>query len=150
MRASWDEHYTKMARLVAEMGTCARRQVGCVLVDKKNRILATGHNGVPPGWPHCSDGHSCPGADARSGESLDLCWANHGEANALLQCRDVWQIRTCYVTVSPCISCMKLLLCTGCTRIVFIDEYPNAFESLKLWNLNPPLSGREWIHYPLD
>lgn len=133
-RPSWDEHYIGMAEQIAKMGTCARRQVGCVLVDARNRVVSTGFNGVPPGWPHCSTEvvSRCPGAEAKSGTRLDECNANHAEANALIYCPNPELIRTCYVTCSPCINCVKMLLVTGCSRIVFKEEYPQK-ESKELW-----------------
>ena len=136
MRPSWDHLFMEIAFSMSEMGTCARRQVGCVLVDESHRVMSTGFNGVPPKWPHCrgNDGEivRCPGADAPSGTNLDLCVANHAETNALLQCKDVMRATTCYVTTSPCISCVKMLLCTGVSRIVFYDDYPQP-EAKELW-----------------
>lgn len=137
MRPSWDAHFMKIAQLVAEMGTCARRQVGCVIVDERNIIVSTGFNGVPPKWDHCrgtpeEGARPCPGATSPSGMGLDLCYANHAEINALLHCPDVMRARTCYTTSSPCISCVKALLCTGVCRIVFLEEYPHK-EAMELW-----------------
>lgn len=133
MRPSWHDYFLTIAEEVSKMSTCARRRVGCVLVDKKNRILATGFNGVPPGWPHCNEGYPCPGAAAESGSNLDECYANHAEANALLQCQDVWRIENVYVTTSPCISCVKLLLCTSAKMIVFEKSYADEEKSAELW-----------------
>jgi dCMP deaminase len=136
-RPSWDSHFMKMAKLVAEMGTCARRQVGCVLVDERHVVLSTGFNGPPGGWAHCRYDASvaCPGATAPSGTALDECVANHGEQNALLHCADVRRICTVYCTCSPCVSCVKVLLCTSALRIVFEEDYPHA-ESRELWTRN--------------
>lgn len=135
-RVPWDQHYIQLANLIKMQGTCARRRVGCVLVNHRKQIVATGFNGVPPGWPHCSslgeDAKPCPGVNAPSGQDLDLCCANHAEANALLQCRNVWEIDTCYVTTSPCVTCVKLLLCTSTRRIVFLEEYPQPLAK-ELW-----------------
>lgn len=141
MRPSKDEYFMQMAHLVATRGTCLRRQVGCVLVNARGHVLATGYNGVPAGVQHCNTHdpyfdtgfpHACAGATAASGTCLDACMAVHAEQNALLQCRDVWDIDTVYVTASPCITCTKLLLNTGAARVVFSSAYPSA-ESQALW-----------------
>jgi len=126
-RSSWDSFYMSLAKEVATRGTCARRQVGVVLVDDNNFILSTGHNGPAPGaWPHCRDnpGFECPGAKSPSGSNLDQCLANHSEVSAILRCRDTSRIRTVYSTTSPCISCVKMLLCTSALRIVFLKNTP--------------------------
>ncbi len=118
--------------------TCLRRNVGCVLLDRRGRVLATGYNGVYKGAPHCNERvggcypNACTGACAESGTQLDACEAIHAEQNALLQCDDVDDIWTAVVTTSPCVTCTKLLLNTGCQEIVFIDEYPQP-DAKRLW-----------------
>ena len=139
-RPSWDLNFLTKAKQIAEMGTCARRQVGCILVDEHNVELASGFNGTPPGWPHCRypilAADVCEGAYARSGTNLDACLANHAEINALIKCPDVTKIRTVYTTTSPCVSCVKAILCTYASRIVFSDEYSQPYAKL-LWLKNP-------------
>lgn len=145
MRPSKDEYFIKMAKLVSERATCLRRKVGCVLVNARGHVIGTGYNGVATGLPHCNHGerildrnnftdevrtmmhypHACDGATLPSGTGLDSCEAIHGEQNALLQCKDVFEIDTAYVTAKPCISCMKLFMNTSCTRIVYMEDYPH-------------------------
>lgn len=144
MRVSKGEYFSEMAKLVSTQATCARRQVGCVLVNKRNHVIATGYNGNAAGQPHCIE-VKCPGADLPSGTGLDACEAIHAEANALLQCKDVYEISKAYVTASPCIHCVKLLLNTGCEEVVFIDEYPH-YEARHLWEE----AGRKWTKFESD
>lgn len=122
-RPTRDDYFMAFATLVSSRGTCPRRRVGCVLVDAAGRVLATGYNGAPIGAPHCID-VPCPGAHMESGAGLDLCEAIHAEQNALMFCADVSRVSACYLTTSPCPSCVKLLLNTGCNRIVYRDGYP--------------------------
>lgn len=86
--------------------------------------------------------HACVGSQAPSGTALDTCGAIHAEQNALLRCRDVREIDAAYVTASPCMHCTKMLLNTGCQRIVFLEEYP-AVGAKELW-LG---AGRAWEKY---
>lgn len=143
MRPSVDAYFARIARVVASRSTCLRRAVGCVLVDARKHILATGYNGVATGQPHCNEviaaldetfgplyPHACAGAREASGTAIDACGAIHAEQNALLQCRDVYAIETCYVTTQPCVSCLKLLLATSCRRIIYLEPY---VTSLDLW-----------------
>lgn len=156
MRISRDEWGLELAKVTARRGTCCRRQVGCVLVDKDGHVLSTGYNGVAAGLPHCNAEeqlihldrsieivypNACAGAKAPSGTNLDACQAIHAEQNALLQCKDVREIHTCYVTCSPCVTCVKLLMNTGCQRIVFGELYPHA-DAKNLWLLT---RAREWL-----
>lgn len=175
-RLSRDDWALGVAAITARRGTCLRRQVGCVLLDKDGFILSTGYNGRAAGLLHCSiEGYAeepyyetaastvprrfdkshpnaCAGAHLPSGEGLDSCEAIHAEANALLRCRDVREIHTCYVTVSPCVACTKLLLNTGCRRIVFIERYAEEHyrAALALWMgaMAPHDNRRSWEHLP--
>lgn len=163
MRPSKDQCAIQLAQVTAKRATCLRRHVGCVLLNARGHVLATGYNGVAAGQPHCNEQkiipkrwfddklarylnndevyypHACPGATSPSGTNLDGCQAIHAEQNALLQCRDVYSIHTCYVTASPCITCVKLLLNTSCERIIFVEEYPHK-EAQDLW----ARAGRAW------
>lgn len=140
MRPTRDELYLEMARLVGRRSTCPRRQVGCVLVDARGRVLATGYNGVASGRPHCNEGHPCPGAGLASGTGLDKCEAIHAEQNAILLLQDPWAVDTVYLTASPCLSCVKLLLGTSARRIVCAEIYPHP-DALEWWRR----AGREMI-----
>jgi dCMP deaminase len=142
MRPTTTEYFSKMARLVSTRGTCFRRKVGCVLVDSRNFVLATGYNGRPSGFDHCEGDTKCEGACSKSGTNLDACEAIHAEQNALLQCSDSQRIYAAYVTAFPCITCIKLLLNTSCKLIVYDEDYPHQ-QSKDLW----AKSGREAYKY---
>ncbi len=126
-----DFYFLRMAKLVSERGTCARRKVGCIFVNKKNHVIATGYNGNPSGFSHCID-NPCLGAKSKSGEDLDKCEAIHAEQNALLQCKDVYDIDRVYTTLEPCVHCVKLLLNTSANQIIFGEKYVHDLAR-KLW-----------------
>lgn len=140
MRPSRDETWLRVAEMVAQRGTCPRRQVGCVIVDVHGRVMATGYNGPASGRPHCSEGEPCPGALFASGEGLDKCEAIHAEQNACLLLNDPWKVDTVYCTASPCLSCVKLLLGTSAKRIVCREIYPHA-DAIEWWHR----AGRELV-----
>ena len=145
MRPDIHRYFTDMARLVGSRSTCLRRSVGCVLVDQRNRVLATGYNGVASGEAHCNDTiriddmsppvrfpYACKGAHAKSGQSLDSCRAVHAEQNAILQCNDADKVYRAYVSTFPCPNCTKLLLNTGCREIIYLDGYGDG-AGYDLW-----------------
>lgn len=150
MRPGRDQWGIELALLTAQRATCLRRSVGCVLINARGHVLATGYNGVASGLPHCNEAitglgvypNACSGSSSPSGTNLDGCQAVHAEQNALLQCRDVYEIHTCYVTTSPCVTCVKLLMNTSCQRIVFAEEYPQP-EAKRLWKSKWP-SNQSW------
>lgn len=81
--------------------------------------------------------HACKGHDLPSGQ--DSCEAVHAEQNAILQCRNPDEIVTAYVTLSPCKPCVKLLMNTGCQRIVFLQEHTDLWPREQWLKL-----GRQW------
>jgi dCMP deaminase len=144
-RTDRDAWCLKMAALVAERATCTRRRVGCVLTNSLGHILSTGYNGPPRGFQHCTPDEPCSGASLPSGTGLELCEAVHAEQNALLQCKDVELIASCYVTTAPCVTCVKLLLNTSCQCIVFSEAYPQMYKAHELWVVK---GGRFWVWPP--
>ncbi len=146
MRPIRDETWLNVVAEVARRSTCLRRAVGCVLLNARGHVLSTGYNGRAAGLPHCNEVTACVGATAQSGTQLDACEAVHAEQNALLQCSDVYMIETCYVTVSPCLTCTKLLLNTACQRIVFQEAYAHDKTARQLW----VGADREWSQFEVS
>ena len=143
-RPDVDEWYLNMTEVIKQRATCIRREVGCILVDSSGYILSTGYNSVPTGIPHCIE-YPCKGAGGKSGTDLHLCQAVHAEEVALIKCKDIKAIHTCYVSTSPCEGCIRKLLNTTCQRIVFIEEYPHT-TSKTIWEN----AGREWLNIKLE
>jgi len=141
-RISKDNTYMAMAIALALRSTCIDKQVGCIITNAKNEIIATGYNGAPRGELHCIDLGYCI-KDAF--HNKNRCPSAHAEQNALLQCRVPEQIHTIYITLSPCISCIRIIMNTPCKRIVFGIEH-NHPEAKEKW-IN---SGKEWIYYGND
>ncbi len=117
-RATWDEYFMEIARVVSSRSTCPRKFVGSVIVRDKT-ILSTGYNGSIRGMPHCSEvGHMMEN---------DHCVATiHAEANAIIQAAKngvIIEGASIYVTASPCWSCFKMIGNAGIRRIVFGEFY---------------------------
>ena len=131
-RIGINDYYMNIAVQVSLRSTCMRRKVGAVIV-KDNRILATGYNGAPSGLPNCIDNcercyrsaHNIP-----SGQCLELCYAVHGEQNAILNALKTGEDlkgASIYVNTYPCSTCAKLIIQVGISNIYFVDEYENVF-----------------------
>jgi dCMP deaminase len=118
-RASWDEYYLELARTTASRATCSRRRHGAVIV-KGRRIVSTGYNGGPSGYPHCDEG-ACPRAtsSAPQGHDYDRCIAIHAEANALLfSSPEEREGASLFCTGAPCFGCAKLIANSGVAEVV--------------------------------
>lgn len=129
-RPSWDEYFIEISKLTSKRSNCIKRKVGCILVKDK-RILSLGYNGTPVGTENCYQGGCKRCMDQylkkdidSSAKNLDLCMCMHAEENALLfNTRDELQDSTMYVTLLPCISCVKKILQCKIKRVVYIDNY---------------------------
>ena len=107
----WHRRYMDMAKLVASWSKDPRKQVGCVLTDELNRIVATGYNGPPRGLD-----------SFKASDRLEV--TIHAELNAILTSDR--EFVTCYTwPVLPCHACMAALAQSGVQRVVSLQE-PSA------------------------
>jgi len=126
-RPSWHQYFMTITREVAERSTCLRAKVGAVIVRDRS-ILATGYNGSPAGLPHCTE-VGCLVYESRTpdGDVEQNCYRTiHAEINAISQAaRNGAAIRDAdiYVTHTPCIQCLKVLINTGVRNVYYAREY---------------------------
>ena len=123
-RLSWDQVWMATAIVVAQRSDCTRAQVGAVIVDRTQRVLATVYNGPPAGFAgHCSTG-ACPrgvnGAGPLAPNDYGNCISVHAELNALLYSdRSDRRGGSIYITRSPCFDCAKSIANSGLVRAVY-------------------------------
>lgn len=124
-RPDWDTYFMAHARLAALRGSCDRKQVGAVLVAEK-RVIATGYNGAPAGLPNCIEvGHQLVEMNGRQSCVRTI----HAEQNAIIQCALVGtpvEGSILYTTASPCLDCLKAIIASGVSAIVFNEAYDSA------------------------
>ena len=131
-----------IARTVATRANCTGSRVGAVLVAE-NRIIATGFNGTPSGFPNCLDGGCVRCRDralakagrksemsdkslAKGPKQLDICICVHAEANALLSAARAGtrtDATALYTTHKPCFTCLKESIQAGVQRVVYLNDY---------------------------
>lgn len=121
-RPSWDETWIASAEVIGTRSRCVRRQAGCVIVTRENRVTAQGYNGPPAGIrlnTEMCDGF-CPRATTKlAPKDYDNCVAAHAEANALMQSdRSLHDGGCAYVSTAPCFGCAKLISNSGLKRLV--------------------------------
>ncbi len=126
-RLTWHQYFMTITRQVAERSTCNRAKVGAVIVRDKN-ILATGYNGAPAGMPHCTEvGCLIYQSRTPNGEIEENCFRTiHAEINAIAQAaKNGSSIKdaSIYITHTPCIHCLKVLVNTGIKNIYYEISY---------------------------
>ena len=113
-RPTLDDMFMQIAIVLSKRGTCAKKQVGCVITDEQGHILSTGYNGQPHGHKHCTKAEPCEAYI----DPAKSCYAIHAEQNALIRCIDIHKAYTIYITDVPCQKCRLLLYNTNIKRIV--------------------------------
>jgi dCMP deaminase len=131
-RPTWDEYFLMIAKLAATRSTCLAFPVGAVIV-KDRQVLATGYNGSPSGTAHCTtQGYCYPGLSSCDASKTMPSRAVHAEANAIAQAAKhgiSTENANIYVTLEPCLSCLKLLISAG-IKEVFYETTFNSGNSL--------------------
>ena len=130
MRPNWGDYFMLLAKMVASRSTCNSRPVGCVLVKDK-QVLSTGYNGAVSQAKHCSqiggEGY-CVRRDkeATVDAKQNVCLASHAEITALaLAAKKGISVdgSTLYITLNPCMVCLKTLKIAGVSSIIYELEY---------------------------
>lgn len=104
-RISRQAMFMGMARMASQRSTCSRLNVGAI-VTFNNSPVSIGWNGAGPGEPHCA-GNDCPGMTPGN------CPSIHAEFNALNKASEILdrgEKVSLYVTHSPCLACVGIIL----------------------------------------
>jgi len=116
--------FMKTAFLFAEKSHCMSHHVGAVIVKDK-RIIATGYNGTPPGFPNCDEVFK----DSFDREKHHQ-WSKDNELHAEMNCimysaKNGVNINGAdmYVTISPCNDCLKNLTASGIKNVYYLYLY---------------------------
>ncbi|WP_017295559.1 deoxycytidylate deaminase [Geminocystis herdmanii] len=147
-RPTWDEYFMLMAKLAATRSTCLAFPVGAVIV-KNRQVLATGYNGSPSGTIHCTaQGFCYEGLSSCDASKTLPSRAVHAEANAIAQAARhgiATDGATIYVTLEPCIACLKLIISAGIKEVFYETNFNvgekvivrDSFVKNNLVNLHP-------------
>jgi dCMP deaminase len=137
-RLGWHEYFMSVAHLISRRATCTRGHIGAVIV-RENSILSTGYNGAPSGLPHCNDSNCRIYRSIHPDGTVEENCVNtiHAEINAIAQAaKHGVSIKDSdiYITASPCIHCLKVLINVGIKTIYYDKPYKieHIDELLKL------------------
>lgn len=128
-----DKAYLDIAVRWSLMSKAIRRKVGCIIV-KDQQIISDGFNGTPAGFDNICE----EPAISKINESvydidpLDLktkAEVLHAESNALMKLARSTNSSvgaTMYLTCAPCFDCAKLIIQSGISRLVYLDNYTTS------------------------
>ena len=125
----WDEYFMGIAKLSAGRSKDPNTQVGACIVSENNRVLSTGYNGAPNGFPD----DDFPWAREGKPTETKYMYVCHAEANAIDNFRgfkkDLEGSRI-YVDLFPCNECAKKIVQNGIKEVVYLsDKYDGTDEN---------------------
>ena len=151
-RIGWDKYFLNICEVVSTRSIDEDTKVGCVIVDKRNRIVATGYNSFPAGvddtrWPknRLEKLHVAKLKD--SGEvgiienlpAVETCYdlgevtkydvIAHAEENAIASRECSLQDCTLYCTYLPCHVCTRLIITAGIRKVIYKVKNPRFERS---------------------
>lgn len=122
---SWDEYFMGIALLSAQRSKDSNTQVGACIVNRENKILSLGYNGMPIG---CDDDEMPWEREAENPIDTKYMYVCHAELNAILN-RSSGSLdgAKLYVTLFPCNECAKAIIQSGIREVVYMsDKYCGA------------------------
>jgi dCMP deaminase len=114
-----DKNYIDRTKVIAQASKCIRAKYGTVIITKDGRPAGDGYNGKPRG--SCND-DVCYRVGLAPNAPKENCCV-HSEANAIMFSSPVERLGgTMYVSGIPCNDCALLILQSGVSRLVWLDD----------------------------
>jgi dCMP deaminase len=113
MKSKWHIRFMDLSESIASWSKDRSTKVGCVIVDSKRNILATGYNGFPRGIDD--------DIEARHERPMKYMWVEHSERNAIYSAaRNGIKLEgsTIYVPWFPCTDCARGIIQSGISTII--------------------------------
>jgi dCMP deaminase len=123
---SWDEYFMGIALLSACRSKDPGTQVGACIVNRQNKIVGAGYNGMPMG---CHD-DEFPWSKQGGFLETKYPYVCHAELNAILNNIGM-DLHGCkiYTALFPCNECAKAIIQSGITEVIFLSDKYNGQDS---------------------
>ena len=113
-----DNYYNMVLKREEELSTDPNTKVGCILVNNDGKIISRGHNHMP------LDLQELPWSNDKNRKWIDTKYPYviHAELDAVLNC-DYNDIPLfAYVSLYPCVNCVKTLAAFGIRQIIYREK----------------------------
>jgi len=108
--SKWSDRFMDLANHVATWSKDPSTQVGCVIVDKQNRVVSLGFNGFPRGVKDI--------ASRYQDKDTKYLFVAHAERNALDNAPLSVEGCTLYSPLLPCNECAKSIIQKGIKKVI--------------------------------
>ena len=108
--------FLSIAEQLSNLSTCKRLKVGAVITDENFQVLSMGYNGRAKDAKHCSQA-----PETMPGE----CDCIHRQQNRIIFGGHYQHVKNkkIFTTVSPCLSCRRMLNQFGVKEVYYLKEY---------------------------
>ncbi|CAJ0930433.1 unnamed protein product, partial [Mesorhabditis belari] len=113
----WSDYFMALAILASKRSKDPTTQVGCVIVDRDNKVLGTGYNGMPIG---CDDDEMPWGKGDMNPLRNKHAFVVHAEQNALINSLGKAEGCTLYTVLFPCNECAKIIVQHKIREVVYM------------------------------
>ena len=126
---SWDEYFMGIAILSSMRSKDPNTQVGACIVNRSNKIMSVGYNGLPIG---CDDDTFPWERSGNSSLQTKYPFVCHAELNAILN-HAGGSLADCkiYVALFPCNECAKAIIQSGIKEVIYLsDKYAESESTI--------------------
>lgn len=119
----WDHRFLEMAKLVSTWSKDPSTKVGSVIVDRDNKIVSLGYNGLPSKIPDSEE--------ILNNRTEKYRYIIHAETNAILTATQ--SVKNCTVYTYPflpCTNCASMVIQAGIKRVVSFECQDNRWKNL--------------------
>ena len=110
-RPTWDQYFGMQTTVIAMRSDDEETKIGAIIVDDRNRVIATGYNGTPAGTTFPKT------------RPEKYPFMIHAEANAIISAKA--DLEGCILYVSkyfPCTSCAGMIVNSGIKEVVTVNR----------------------------
>ena len=112
--SNWDTRWSKILVVVSEWSEDRSSKYGALIIDKRQRLLSTGFNGIPEGIRLDPAYHNRPDK---------YNYFIHAEINAILNAPLSPAGCTMYLLKLPCAQCAGAIINSGIVRIKYLKNH---------------------------
>lgn len=123
----WTLRFLDVAKTVASWSKDPSKKIGAVIVDKQNRIVSTGFNGIPRGILETDE--------RLNNKDIKRSITIHAEENAILFAkRDLTGCKIYIYGLPPCAHCCSMIVQSGITSVGYV--IPKEYQVSDFWSDN--------------
>jgi dCMP deaminase len=119
---SWDSYFLNIVNDIGKKSKDPSTKIGCLIVDKENRIKATGYNGFPSKVIDYEERYT--------DRNQKLYFTEHAEKNAIFYAARLGiSVVGCkiFIPLHPCHECCRGIIQSGIDEVIFTNDNSNGY-----------------------